>query len=472
MDSHAPARAGLADPATRAAVVARLAGLYRGRPVVVGPGILAGYTDTVSFLRGLGCEVLVLSTARGAGPVPAPGECRVVEVATPAAASVSEELRALDPLAHHLPEHAVAAIEELDPERRALFHANQFVTDDEPILGRRVVNGRPAAFLAMEDKLFAEQVWAAADVPRAPHRVVPVEPEPLADATRRLASPLGAVWTGDSRDGFHGGGNLVRWVVDEADCDAALGFFRPRCDRVRVMPFLDGVPCSIHGLVLPDGTAVLRPVEIAILRDTAGRRFVYGGLSTYWDPAPADREAMRDVARRVGDHLRAAHGYRGAFGIDGVMTADGFRPTELNTRVSGGLTTASVVDKDLFGLLQTHLLLGLDTGVTVADVESLVALMDAVRVGKPVAVVEGVKVGAAHDLLVRYDGRTLTRVQHDSGNVLSLADTPTGFFARIQPCAALRPGDRLAPLNAALLDYLAREYGADLPPVEAAPDLR
>ena len=97
------------------------------------------------------------------------------------------------------------------------------------------------------------------------------------------------------------------------------------------MPFLDGVPCSIHGLVLPDGTAVFRPVEIAILRDAAGRQFVYGGLSTYWDPPPADREEMRDVARRVGEHLRAAYGYRGAFGIDGVLTADGFRPTELNT---------------------------------------------------------------------------------------------------------------------------------------------
>ena len=89
------------------------------------------------------------------------------------------------------------------------------------------------------------------------------------------------------------------------------------------MPFLDGVPCSIHGFVLPDGTAALRPVEIAMLRDEAERRFVYGGLGTSWDPPAADREEMRDVVRRVGAHLQAAHGYRGAFGIDGVLTADG-----------------------------------------------------------------------------------------------------------------------------------------------------
>ena len=70
------------------------------------------------------------------------------------------------------------------------------------------------------------------------------------------------MWSGDARDGFNGGGNFVRWVRDDRDRAAATAFFRPRCDRVRVMPFLEGVPCSIHGFVLPDGTAALRPVEI------------------------------------------------------------------------------------------------------------------------------------------------------------------------------------------------------------------
>ncbi len=326
---------GLADPAARAAAVERLGRLYAGRPVIVGPGILAGYTGTVSFLRELGCDVLVLSTEQGAGAIPRIDECVVVDISVPRAESVTEELRALDHLAHHLPDDVVAAVEEFDPDRRALWHASQFVTDDEPILGRRIVNGRPAAFMALEDKLLAEEIWAAAGVPTAPYEIVPVDAEALAAATARLASPMGAVWSGDTRDGFNGGGNYVRWVADEGDASAALEFFRARCDRVRVMPFLDGVPCSIHGMVLPDGTAVFRPVEIAIVRDVPGRRFVYGGLSTHWDPTPADRETMRDAARRVGEHLRSAYGYRGAFGIDGVMTSDGFRPTELNSRGLG-----------------------------------------------------------------------------------------------------------------------------------------
>jgi hypothetical protein len=280
------------------------------------------------------------------------------------------------------------------------------------------------------------------------------------------------VWSGDARDGFNGGGNYVRWVRDRGDQRAARGFFALRCDRVRVLPFLDGVPCSIHGMVLPDGTVAFRPVEIAMLRDVERRRFVYGGLGTSWDPPEADREAMRDAVRRVGAHLQRVHGYRGAFGIDGVLTADGFRPTELNTRMSAGATTVTEVDRRFFTLLQANLVAGVDTGLTVADVESTVALMDAARTGKAVAVAEGTKVGGDFSFPVCWDGRSFARADAETGTTLVVADTPTGFFARLDPCVALEPGVRLGHVNAALLAFVDREYGSGFGPLEAAPDLR
>jgi hypothetical protein len=239
-----------------------------------------------------------------------------------------------------------------------------------------------------------------------------------------------------------------------------------------VMPFLDGVPCSIHGFVLPDGTAALRPVEIVVLRRFERREFVSGGLSSYWDPPDADRAEMRDVAHRVGNWLRAEHDYRGAFGIDGVLTADGFRPTELNTRLAAGAELLSVVDRELFGLLQKHLVAGLDTGVTAADLEALVPLMDAERTGRPVAIGQGVSLGTSAEYDLHWDGTALTRAAEATGNTLVLADTPSGFFSRIYPCDSLVPGDRLAPINAALMAFLDREYDAGFGPVEAAPDLR
>jgi hypothetical protein len=462
----------LTDSGVRDAVTTRLGGLYAGRPVILGPGVLAGFTPHVAWLRELGCRTLVLSTARGAGPVPEPGDCVVVGVEAPPTAMITDELRVLDRLTRELPDDAVAAIEAFDPEGAGIWLTTPFVTTDEPILGRPVTGGRPASFLALEDKMLADAVWAAAGVTAAPYRIVPVDEAALAAATDEMAGPLGAVWSGDARDGFNGGGNFVRWIQDDQDRAAARGFFAPRCDRVRVMPFLDGVPCSIHGFVLPDGTAALRPVEIAMLRNVKERTFVYGGLGTSWDPPAVDRADMRAVARRVGAHLQAAHGYRGAFGVDGVLTADGFRPTELNTRMSAGVTTVSEVDRRFFTLLQANLVAGVDTGLTAADVEGLVPLMDETRTGKAVAVAEGTKVGGEHSYPVAWDGTEFTRSGVETGNTLAVADTPTGFFAKVDPCVALKPGQRLAQVNVALLAFVDREYDARFGTLEPAPDLR
>ncbi|MGH3361420.1 MAG: hypothetical protein ACRDOM_03085, partial [Nocardioides sp.] len=163
----------LTDAGVRADVVERLAGLYGGRPVILGPGVLAAHTTLVAELRSYGCRVLVVSTGRGAGPVPDPADAVVVQVELPATHMITDEARLLDGFVRDLPDHVVAAVEEFDPDREALWNPGHFVRDDEPILGRRVVGGRPASFITMEDKIFAEQVWAACDVPTAAHRVVP-----------------------------------------------------------------------------------------------------------------------------------------------------------------------------------------------------------------------------------------------------------------------------------------------------------
>ncbi len=468
----------LADHDVRAAVAARLGAPLAGRPVILGPGMLTGFARPVRWLGALDCPVLVLATARGAGAVPSPAEYTLTRITPPVATSVTEEFRGLDRMARELPPGAVADIEAFDPAHEGVWWAGPFVTNDEPILDRPVLGGRPRSFLHLEDKLLAEEIWVAAGVPAAPHRIVPVVDTDLAAASDELATDLGVVWSGDSRDGFNGGGNYVRWVIDDGDRAAARGFFRPRCDRVRVMPFLEGVPCSIHGFVLPDGTAVLRPVEIATLRSVERRRLVYGGLSSWWDPSPADREEMRAIARRVGEHLRSAYSYRGAFGIDGVLTAHGFRPTELNTRMPAGLNVAGGVDLRLLSLLQLNLLAGIDTRLTVSDIESLLPLLDAHREGRPLAIEEGRTLGRPDDFPVTVTldadgtGGRVDRAGSDTGDRLVLADTTVGFFAQLDPCTTMVPGARLAPVNVALMDFLDREYDAGFGTLTAAPDVR
>jgi hypothetical protein len=70
------------------------------------------------------------------------------------------------------------------------------------------------------------------------------------------------------------------------------------------MPFLEGIPSSIHGIVCPGAVATFRPVEMVTLRRPGSTRLHYAGAATFWDPPDEDREVMRDLARRVGAGLR------------------------------------------------------------------------------------------------------------------------------------------------------------------------
>ena len=160
---------------------------------------------------------------------------------------------------------------------------------------------------------------------------------------------------------LNGGADYVRWIRTSDQAIAAAEFFAANCARVRVSPFLEGVPCSVHAIVLPDGVVVLMPMELISLRRPEDGRFVYAGMGTSWDPAPADAAEMRSLARALGRYLQRTYGYRGAFGVDGVLTADGFVATELNPRFSGGLTRFAAVAPDAqLELVQINALLGRD----------------------------------------------------------------------------------------------------------------
>jgi hypothetical protein len=464
----------LGDDNERAALRKHLGGLFTGRKVICGTGPLAGMTDWVRILADAGARrPLLVTTARGAGPVPTEDEAHVVSLRPAHYPTMTEELRDHDRMVRRLPADLVAALERYDPAGEALWWVDPF-TSTEPIAGREVAGGRPSAWAALEDKVSVGRVWDAVGQPQSPHRVVAVTDRAGLDAaSAELDLGAGVVWVADARDGFNGGGEFTRWVATAEERAAATAFFLLRCDRVRVMPFLEGIPCSIHGLVMPDGTAVFRPVELAILR-SPDRRFVYGGQGTGWDPPPHDREQMRALVRRTGEHLRTLVGYRGAFGIDGILTTDGFRPTELNARFAGGLATlARGLDVDLFTLLQLNLSVGRDPGVGAADLEAwALPQMDARRTAQPKAVSNRRLVEESAEVGVSWDG---VRLHRDEAGPLTLSLGPTagGTFTRIRlGDAGLPPGSRIGPLNLALMAFLDEEYDAGFGPLTAPPEVR
>jgi hypothetical protein len=115
-------------------------------------------------------------------------------------------------------------------------------------------------------------MFDAIGVPRPLAMVVAAGPSSIDRAVATVDRGDGTVWSADARAGFNGGGEYVRWVRDEADRRDALELLVPKCDRVRVAAFAEGVPCSIHGFVVDDGVAVFRPVELVTLRAPAAPR--------------------------------------------------------------------------------------------------------------------------------------------------------------------------------------------------------
>lgn len=232
----------LADPEQREHLLDHLGGLLRGRRTICGIGPLAGLVELVSIVEQAGApRPLVLATGLGAGPTPSPEQAEIVLFAIPPAPSITEDLRRHDAIVRDLPAHVVQAIDAYDPQHEAVWVVGPFI-GTEPVLGREVATGRPARLVALEDKLVADGLWDAVGAPRVQSQVVAVERAELRTATEALDDGDGVVWAGDARDGFNGGGDFVRWVVTEDDAATALMFFTPRCDRVRVMPFLEGGP--------------------------------------------------------------------------------------------------------------------------------------------------------------------------------------------------------------------------------------
>lgn len=128
-----------------------------------------------------------------------------------------------------------------------------------------------------------------------------------------------------------------------------------------------------RGVITVDGLAALRPCEMIVLRDESPGHLRFVGMGTAWDPDEQDRQHMRDVARRVGAVLCDRFGFLGTFTVDGIMTEDGFLPTELNPRVGGALAVMSGGIPETGLVLHTQFLAHeIDTGIRCRDIEEVV----------------------------------------------------------------------------------------------------
>ena len=205
------------------------------------------------------------------------------------------------------------------------------------IAGRQKYALRQPSWLELEDKTKIDSFWDEIGVHRAPSAIVPIEEAELQIAMRMLDRGMGTLWAKDASKGVSAAADGLRWVRDSHSFEGAFEWARDVAKSIRMMPFLEGMPLSIHGIVFPNYVAVFRPVEMIVLRPTDGDRLMYAGCATTFDPQDRDREAIRRIAKHVGASLRSVVDYRGPFTVDGILTEGGFVPTELNPRAGAGI---------------------------------------------------------------------------------------------------------------------------------------
>ncbi len=455
-------------------------GLVAGRRVILAGGPLAWATRQVAQLRDVGAErCLVVASGIGTGPLPDPAHSDHVVVPVDAA-DVVDELRRVERLLADPPPEVLKAMAAFDPDGDALVLISA-VSASGSVGDRPGYGARRSDWVRLDDKTTCDELFDDAGVPRPTAAVVAARRDALLAATTRLDAGAGTVWSGDARQGFNGGAAFVRWIrpdAGEADVEEAVAWFAGRCDRVRVAPFVEGLPTGIHGVVCDDAVAALRPVELVSLRPATGGRFRYAGCATYLDPAPADREAMRDAARRVGTVLADTRDYRGAFTVDGVLGVDGWVATEVNPRFGGGLGYVSAALPGLpFDLLHHLLAAGDGAAVRAADLEALVVpAADRSRWGGGWTAVTTHYDTTEGTPVVFEDGGTTCRPAADGDEPdadLSVGPGAEGGFVRVAMRADRTPiGPSVAPRVVAALALADERHGAGLGPLTAARSVR
>jgi len=451
--------------------------VFQGKKIIVVGELIAILLPRARQFKELGAEstFMLATEGVGTGEVPTEEDGEWIALDVPAASDIVEALHAGNAMLNDLPEHVRNALDRYDPDHSAMV-VGTFLHELAEVAGRRSLAYRRPEWLSLDDKTVIDSVWDKIGITRESSEIVAVEPDSIRTAAKRLDKGDGVVLSGDSRDGVGGGATGVRWVHTDPDFGNALEYFQQHCDQVRVMPFLEGIPCSIHGIVFPDYVAALRPVEMIVLRKSNSHEFFYAGTATFWDPEPRDREAMRTVAKKVGNALRDTVHYRGIFTVDGVLTKDGFRPTELNPRSGAGIKPVLSGISDLpLELLAQALVAGAGLRYKPEELEALIlSASDKQRGGG------SWKAIPAH--LPQIDRRPIkhsdlgwewAEAEDPGDGTVMIGPGPLGSFVRLTPnSSSVKTGSSFAPLARDFWRFIDEDMNGGIGPLETAQSVR
>ena len=432
-----------------------LSPLVSSSPWLIATDVVVAGGGIATELQTLGApDCFIVGGSMGTGAVPETPYVQLGLTSTSMMDGIRKAELALDTLSPEV----VAQVDAWDPERQARVF-RPFFSKGLPVAGRPTFGVRPQAWQDLEDKTCIDALWAQVGVPHAPARIVGTSKAEIVKAWGELDQGQGVVLSGDSKLGFNGGASYVRWLREPKDLDQALPMFQRDCERVRLMPFIEGIPCSIHGFVVsgPEDkvqVASFLPCEMLVFRVPGTGRFSYASTGTTWSPGASDTQSMRELAKHVGRHLNTHLGYRGAFTIDGVMSAQGFLPTELNPRVGAAMYPLfSGLDMPVT-LLHYAAIEGAELDWRLDELEALV-LRDPPRMGRGGLMVS-VPQEEQRSWFLGNQAQGFAELPEDQATwSVSLGPSPMGGYLRMLTLPGkVETGPSLAPKMVALLAHL------------------
>lgn len=219
--------------------------------------------------------------------------------------------------------------------------------------GWRVLGAAASIARPMENKV---NFFKLLDERRLPHptwREVDLADQTFAD----VAGDLGPRMVIQAAHGFSG--NRTYAIRNEADYERARTALRRR--RARASRMVEGSPMTMNGCVSTSGAVRTGPLFHQVTGAAECTVYPLGACGNDWAAFPAPPavvDAAAETTRAVG-HVLAGRGFRGIFGMDFVVTAQGDVSTiECNPRLVSSVPMASALEAEAGGvpLLVSHLL--------------------------------------------------------------------------------------------------------------------
>ena len=449
---------------------------------IVATGVVVASVNIAKDLRKIGAKkVLAIGVVRGTGNIDdTDPNIEIINLQQQTATDMMAAIRKEEMLLADLPTWVHKRIERFDPKNQARVIGNIFSTHSH-IAGRKVLGARPESWQKLENKITIDNFWDEVGIPRSPSEIVDIHLHSLEELTQEIVPKydwgMGTVWAGDNKEGWHGGAKLLRWVRTSEQAKQAYDFFTDKCDHLRVMPFMNGLPCSIHGWNFSTETIALRPCEMLVFQQHGSSKLIYSGSSTNWKPTEKTRKQMQDVAIKVGKHLKKTIGYRGSFTVDGIVTKNGFRPTELNPRFGAALNRMSASFEDL-PLYFLHL-------CTAEDIELdyrpkhlqkiIVETVEETPVSRGMYTLEGTSNVTPQTLELIPDKENGWKIADESAEntcSIRLGQAPSGalIFATVHP-VFVKKGFSVAPLLASMFKFAGKQWNLEVAKLIPAPDV-